>query len=119
MAAGGHDVQLPQMPKDRSDPVGLWNHCRNNLLATLDHQGALHREDSYWFGPMSIDELIGIVLWDPLAHAWDLAKAAGIEHVPDQPLAEASVAAITPRADVLRNWGPSVSLSRYPPTLIQ
>jgi uncharacterized protein (TIGR03086 family) len=104
IAAGTGNLALPQMPEDRSDPVGLWNQSRDNVLTALDHKGALQLEGKYWFGPMTVDAFISVVQWDPLAHAWDLAVAAGIQHVPDQQLAEQSLAVITPMADMLRKW---------------
>ena len=102
--ARGGEVRMPEMPEDVSDPVGLWARCRDEVLEALDHEGALQRHDAYWFGPMTIDELIGVVQWDPLTHAWDLCRATGQEHVPDHGLAEASIATIEPMASTLRKW---------------
>ena len=88
--AGGNEMILPAMPEDRSDPRALWAEGRDRVLAALDQEGALHHEGKYWFGPMTIDQLIGVVQWDPLTHSWDLAVAAGIDAVIDERLAQSS-----------------------------
>lgn len=93
--AKGNERVFPQMPEDRSDPVGLWNASRDGVLDALDQPGALHHSDKYWFGPMTIDGLIGVVKWDPLTHSWDLSKAAGLEPVVDEGLAQISFDMIT------------------------
>ncbi len=102
--ARGGEVRMPEMPDDRSDPLALWNRGRDDVLEALDHAGALHREGPYLFGPMTIDELIGVVKWDPLTHAWDLAAAVGVDHVADQELAERCLDTIGPMAATLRKW---------------
>jgi uncharacterized protein (TIGR03086 family) len=102
--ARGGAVHLPETPEDLGDPAGLWGRCRDDVLEALDHEGALQRHDDYWFGPMTIDELLGVVQWDPLTHAWDLARATGQQHVPDHELAESSIATIQPMAATLRKW---------------
>lgn len=88
--AGGNDMILPTMPDDRTDPRSLWATGRDGVLAALDTSGALHHEGRYWFGPMSIDELIGVVMWDPLTHAWDLAQSTGVTAILDPEIAEKS-----------------------------
>lgn len=88
--AGGNDMILPSTPDDLSDPVGLWSETVENVLAALDQKGALQHHGKYWFGPMSIDDLIGVVKWDPLTHAWDLGQATGVEAVLDEGLAQKS-----------------------------
>ncbi len=93
--AAGNEMILPAMPEDRSDPVGLWAASRDRVLAALDTEGALQHEGDYWFGRMSIDELIGVVQWDPLTHAWDLAQACGIDPALDEDLAQKSYDRIT------------------------
>ncbi len=102
--ARGGEVRMPEMPEDRQDPRSLWNRSRDEVLEALDHAGVLQRHGSYWFGPMSIDELIGVVKWDPLTHGWDLARTAGVAHVADHDLAERCLATIAPMAATLRKW---------------
>lgn len=88
--AAGNDMILPSAPDDLSDPQAVWATARDGVLGALDKPGALKHEGPYWFGPMSIDQLLGVVQWDPLTHSWDLAKAAGVEAVLDEGLAQQS-----------------------------
>lgn len=92
---------LPRAPEDMSDPVGRWAEGRDNVLAALDTPDALHHQGEYWFGPMSVDGLVGIVQWDPLTHGWDVARAAGLEAVLDPDLAQRSFETITAMRDGL------------------
>ena len=83
-------MALPAEPEDRSDPVALWEEARDSVLAALDQPGRLQQEGRFWFGEMSIDQLIAVVQWDPLTHAWDLARATGQEAHLDVGLAQKS-----------------------------
>ena len=112
--AAGNEMILPAMPEDRSDPVALWAESCDRVLAALDSEGALHHEGAYWFGPMSIDELIGVVQWDPLTHAWDVAQAAGIEAALDENLARSSferISALRPSLAKMRLVGDEVPVA--------
>lgn len=86
--AAGNPMKLPEAPEDMSDPQSAWADSRDAVLTALDQRGALHLSGKYWFGPMSIDDLIGVVQWDPLTHAWDLSQATGVEAVLDEGLAQ-------------------------------
>lgn len=88
--AAGNKMILPAAPDDMSDPVGAWSEATAALFEALDQRGALHHSGKYWFGPMTIDQLIGVVQWDPLTHAWDLQQATGVEAVIDEGLAQRS-----------------------------
>lgn len=88
--AAGNEMILPTPPDDLSDPRAVWAEARDGVLEALDQPGALQHEGKYWFGPMSIDELVGVVQWDPLTHAWDLQQATGVEAVIDEELAQIS-----------------------------
>ncbi len=103
-AARGEDIGRPAEPTALADPLAAWVGCRDGLLEALDHGGALQRSGKYWFGEMSVDEFIGIVQWDPLAHAWDIAKAAGLDPIADDELATSSLKTIDTMADMLRKW---------------
>jgi uncharacterized protein (TIGR03086 family) len=97
--ARGNDMKFPETPEDLSDPASLWASARDEVLETLDQPGALQHSGPYWFGEMSIDQLIAVVSWDPLTHAWDLAQAAGTESALDAGLAQRSfdtISAIRP-----------------------
>lgn len=88
--AAGNEMILPAAPDDLSDPKAVWAEARDGVLEALDQPRALHHQGKYWFGPMSIDELIGIVQWDPLTHSWDIFKATGVEAILDPRLAQLS-----------------------------
>lgn len=88
--AGGAAMVLPTTADDLTDPVGTWADARDTVLAALDAPGALDLTGEYWFGPMSIDELVGFVQWDPLTHGWDVAQATGVSVSLDEGLAQLS-----------------------------
>lgn len=67
--------------------------------------GALATVAATPFGEMPIDNFIGIVWIDPLAHAWDVADAAGIDHGIDSDSTAAAMAVLQPLADGLRGPG--------------
>ena len=96
---------MPAPPDDLSDPVAIWAAARDGVLEALDAPDVLHQEGTYWFGPMSIDALIGVVQWDPLTHAWDLATATQIEAVIDPELAQRSFDQISAMRDGLAKMG--------------
>jgi uncharacterized protein (TIGR03086 family) len=103
-AARGEDIGLPQPPSHLAGPLDAWGRCRDGVLEALDHEGSLQRSGKYWFGEMSVDQLIGIVQWDPLTHAWDISRAVGLEPVPDDELYASSLATIEPMAGMLRKF---------------
>ena len=91
----------PAEPEDRSDPVALWHDARDEVIESLDRAGALQQRGTFWFGEMTVDELIAVVQWDPLTHAWDLATAVGIDAHLDAELAERSHDTIAPMREAL------------------
>ena len=93
MATTGQ-MAAPTPPEDVSDPVATWNQCRDELLAALDQPGVLAQEGPFWFDMATIDDTIGFVQWDPLAHAWDLAKTCGADACLNETVAAASLARI-------------------------
>ena len=108
------EMQAPAMiDEDVSDPAARWGQTRDGVLEALDTQGALHHDDQWWFGPMTVDNLIAIVQWDPLTHAWDLARSAGIDaHLPAD-LCELSHAVISGMHETALKWklvGPAVEV---------
>ena len=98
-------IAMPSTPDVGDDPVGRWNETRDNVLDALDSQGALHTTGAFWWGEMSIDQLVAFVTWDPLAHAWDLAQAIGQDAHSADDVAAAALATIGPMADTLRKMG--------------
>lgn len=111
--AAGNDMILPATPDDLSDPQALWAASRDGVLTALDQPGALQHSGKYWFGPMSIDELIGVVQWDPLTHSWDLSQATGVDAALDEGLAQKSfdrISAMRPSLAKMRLVGDEVAV---------
>lgn len=100
-----NEVVMPEMAEGVDDPVQHWNEARDNIIETLDHPGVLNQQGSYWWGPQTIDQLVGFTAWDPLTHAWDLSQAAGLDHVPDQQLAAQSLALVGDALPTLQQFG--------------
>ncbi|MDJ0771130.1 MAG: TIGR03086 family metal-binding protein [Ilumatobacter sp.] len=96
------EIAMPTMPHVGDDPVGHWDATRDRVLEALDTQGALHTHGNFWWGEMSIDQLVAFATWDPLAHSWDLAEATGQEAHADEGVAEAALATIAPMSETLR-----------------
>ncbi len=80
----------PMEPEERSDPLALWASGRDEVLEALDRPGRLQQHGRFWFGEMTVDELIAVVQWDPLTHAWDVATATGQPAHLDPELAQRS-----------------------------
>lgn len=99
------EMQMPAMiDDDVADPVARWGQSRDGVLEALDTEGALQHEDQWWFGPMTVDGLIAVVQWDPLTHAWDLARSAGIDaHLPDD-LCDLSHSAVSAMHETALKW---------------
>lgn len=104
VAASGQ-MAAPSAPDDVSDPVATWDECRDQLLAALDQPGVLQQEGPFWFDAATVDDMIGIVQWDPLAHAWDLAKTCGIDPCLNEKVAAASVGSIEAMQPMLVKTG--------------
>jgi uncharacterized protein (TIGR03086 family) len=99
------EMAMPAPPDDVSDPLAVWAEARDGVLEALDAKGVLNQEGTFWFGPMSVDGLIGAVQWDPLTHAWDISKATGVEAVIDAGLAQQSHDRISAMRDGLAKMG--------------
>ena len=102
----------PTPPEDMSDPIAAWNATRSANLSTLDRQGVLHQQGPFWFEAATVDDMIGIVLWDVVGHSWDLAQATGQHHYISDNLAEAALAVAAPMSDMLvetKRTGPALS----------
>ncbi|MEM9131673.1 MAG: maleylpyruvate isomerase family mycothiol-dependent enzyme [Actinomycetota bacterium] len=104
MATTGQ-MARPTPPDDVSDPVATWRATRDALLAALDRQGALNQQGPFWFDAATIDDLIGIVMWDPTTHTWDLAQCADLDHGLNPALVEKVLARIGPMQGMLEESG--------------
>jgi uncharacterized protein (TIGR03086 family) len=98
-------MAAPTPPADMSDPVAAWKQTRDELLEVLDQQGVLEQQGPFWFDAATVDDLIGIVTWDPVTHAWDLAQAVGEQHGLDDELVQATYDVVAPLSDMLVGSG--------------
>lgn len=98
-------MAAPSPPEDVSDPVATWNATRDGVLAALDGQGVLAQQGPFWFDAPTVDDMIGIVQWDPLAHSWDLAQTCGLDACIDEGVAAASLTRIQSMQPMLTESG--------------
>lgn len=87
------------------DPLARWELTRESLLEALCRPGVMEREDKYWFGRMDMATFVSYVQWDPLTHAWDIAKATGVEVNLPPRLCRVSYRLIGERAEWFRRTG--------------
>lgn len=87
------------------DPAATWAETRDALLAALDTAGALQRVVQSFWGEIPIDEALANNLADTTVHAWDVARATGVDENLDQGVAERALAQITPAVDHMRAGG--------------
>jgi uncharacterized protein (TIGR03086 family) len=104
MARTGENA-LPESPEPAADPVAQWAAARDGLLEALDRPNVVNRAGNYWFGESTIDDILAFSVWDPLAHSWDVATAAGLDAHASDDVADASMAVIGANADTLRQMG--------------
>lgn len=110
----------PTPPEDMSDPVAVWAETRDNVLASLDQQGVLHQQGPFWFNAATVDDMIGIVMWDAVTHTWDLAQAVGVDHGLEDSLVQACHDVVAPMSDMLvetGRTGPVVEVAADAPIL--
>ena len=81
--------------RNDDDPVAVWKRMRDDVLEALDHPGALQTEARSPWGHRTVDEFLGLAFYDPLVHAWDLAKAVGQLPVLDATLAQRALEHLT------------------------
>jgi uncharacterized protein (TIGR03086 family) len=104
MARSG-ELARPNPPEQVEDLLTAWTRSRDGLLESLDHPDVLRRSGSYWFGTTTIDDLLAVVMYDPLAHAWDVATAVGVDHHCSAEVAAAALTRIEEMAPTLREYG--------------
>ena len=74
-------------------------------MCIRDRPGVLAQEGPFWFNAPTVDAMIGIVQWDPLAHAWDLAKTCDIDPCLSEAVAASSLETILGMQDMLVESG--------------
>ena len=100
VAATGQ-MAKPTPPEDMSDPQAAWADTRDRLIETLDTDGTLGQQGPFWFNAPTVDDMIGIVLWDLVAHTWDLAQATDQPHHVADRLVQAAYDVVEPMSEML------------------
>lgn len=105
--ATGQEKPGPQAEAEiaGADPAATVRNAVDTCLAALDRPGALNVKYDSLFGEMPVDDFLGSIYPDPLAHTWDIADATGIAHGIDAAMAEQATATLTPASDSLRAPG--------------
>lgn len=85
------------------DPAAAWASARDSMLETLDHSGVLHRVVTSFRGEEEVDDLIGFNVIDTTVHAWDLARAFGVDDRLDPGLVQRATALALPVVDAMRS----------------
>ncbi len=88
-----------------SDPVAAWTGALDAVLCALDQQGSLRRHIATPFGQMTVNDAIGTLFVDPLAHAFDIARACGVDAALPDELAAHGLTVLEPLDAVLRRPG--------------
>jgi len=98
-------AEQPEADVAGDDPAATIRRSVDTTLAALDQHGVLRRVSATPFGEMPIDDFIGSVWIDPLAHAWDIADAAGIDAGIDDETAAKASAILDVTGPILRSVG--------------
>lgn len=98
-------VALSEAETATDQPRSAWATNRDELLEALDHPGALERHIVSPFGRQPIEDFLPIHTIDALIHAWDIARAGGIDACIPVDLASVGVALIAGAGDVARRPG--------------
>jgi uncharacterized protein (TIGR03086 family) len=113
---GSQPTMDPMTDPDRhagADPAQTWAATRDSLLASLDHEGVIHRVVKTFRGEEEVDSMIGTNAIETTVHSWDLARALGVDDRLDPGLVSRAIELVAPRADGMRNpmlYGPRVEV---------
>ncbi|MGH3320626.1 MAG: TIGR03086 family metal-binding protein [Streptosporangiaceae bacterium] len=98
--------RIPSTPSVDDDPVGAWFAVRDTVQAALDDPATATVEYDSPMGRMTfergVDRFVG---FDTLIHAWDLARAAGLDERLDPDEVHAAFEAAQPIDEMLRTPG--------------
>lgn len=103
--ANSGEMAAPTPPADMSDPKAAWRQTRDAVLRSIDQQGVLAQEGPFWFRTPTVDDLIGTVMWDAVAHTWDLAQAVGEDPALDDALVQACYDVVAPLSEMMVKSG--------------
>ncbi|MPQ99839.1 TIGR03086 family protein [Modestobacter sp. I12A-02628] len=74
------------------DPLGAWEAAADAALTAVATPGALDRTVHLSRGPVPATDYLGELTFDLTVHAWDLARALGVDDQPDGELVTAALA---------------------------
>lgn len=97
--------EQPEVEVAGDNPAATWDEVRENLLDALDRHGVLHKEIETPFGEMTVDEALGRFFFDGLTHAWDIAKATGVDAAIPEDLAAKALDVMYAFGDAVRGPG--------------
>ena len=103
--------ELPPLPDDART---AWAEARDGVLEALDQPGVLQAQVTTPFGPMPVDNLIGLMFVDTVTHTWDLARAIGADERLDSDSVAAADTVLRPIIESLRRpggYGPAIPAS--------
>ncbi|MEI2777499.1 MAG: TIGR03086 family metal-binding protein [Tetrasphaera sp.] len=103
----GTDIHLPSGPSATDDPVGAWEHQRDEVQAVLDHPATSHRTYcSKMLPEMPLPEVIDqFYTADVFMHTWDLARASGQDDTLDEDQCAAMLHGMSAMEDRIRASG--------------
>jgi uncharacterized protein (TIGR03086 family) len=106
MFLGFIDLELPPAPGVDDDPVAAFHNARDAIQGALDDQATAGQEFQGFFGPSTFEQAVDRFLGpDALMHAWDLAKATGIEPPVDNDEARRVLESYEQMGDAVRSAG--------------
>lgn len=95
------------------DPQAAWAEAARSSIAAVSDAGALGRTVHVSFGDIAGRDYVSQLVCDHVLHAWDLARAIGVDDRVDADLVEFTYEYLAPRADDWRAagaFGPRVEL---------
>ncbi len=87
------------------DPVATWRRASGAAVAAVGEEGALDRIVHVSFGDIPGSEYVSQLTCDHLIHAWDLARAIGIDEGLHRELVDFAFDYLSPQADSWRGAG--------------
>jgi uncharacterized protein (TIGR03086 family) len=108
-------LTLEQGPSVDVDPAGAWHALDEQLQAILDEPRRARTEFSHeLIGTMPLEQAVArFMIPDVFLHAWDLARAAGLDETLDADEAATLLAGMEPLDEMLRQsgqYGPRVAV---------
>lgn len=98
-------AEQPEAEVAGADPAAAWNAALDDVMEALDQRGVLTKVVTTPFGEMSVDDAIGFLFADPLTHAWDIAKAAGVDAALPDDLSRKATALLSAAGEAIRGPG--------------